>query len=95
MSIGVILGLENMPPVVPDLIVQIRHDSESWREIYTNVVKALESGVTAYSVLDPLSNSVSAFYAEERPRFHNGIAVSVPDELSTTAAPASDGISKE
>jgi hypothetical protein len=80
-------------PVVPDLVVQIRRSSESWQEVIQKVVEALESGVAAYSVLDPLSNAVFGFYAEERPRISEGIAVSVPGEED--AGPASARPSKE
>lgn len=83
----------------PDVIVQVRHDSESWLVVYNKVVKALDRGVAIYSVLDPSSNSVHTFYADERPRTSEGIVLSVPDELQTMPLALSlvptDRLSKE
>ena len=57
--------------VLPDLVVEVRSQTDRWTEIINNVGEYLTAGVGIVCVLDPQSVQAFVFYSSDQPpRFY-------------------------
>jgi len=69
-------------PVSPDLVIEVRSPSDRIGEMIDKAIEYIKAGVTVVIVLDPESESLAVFRAEEFPlRMHNGDELTLPDVL--------------
>jgi Uma2 family endonuclease len=64
-------------PEVPELIVEVRSPSDSWREILFKVTEYLRAGVLKVVVLDPRSRKAHIFTSDDEP-----VVLGPDDELT-------------
>jgi Uma2 family endonuclease len=68
--------------VAPDAAFEVRSPGDSWPNTYLRVNELLNAGVTVVCVLDPRTESVTAFRVEAPPRvYHKGDTLTLPDIL--------------
>jgi Uma2 family endonuclease len=74
---------EGLPPVAPDLVVEVRSPSDRWTEMVAKMLEYLKAGVRVVVILDPRTTSASVYRdAEEFQQiFHNGDSLTLPDVL--------------
>jgi Uma2 family endonuclease len=73
---------DGLLPVAPDLVVEVRSESNNWSEVFTKVGEYLGAGVRAVIVLDAISLTASVYRLEEFQQiFHNGDELVVPEVL--------------
>jgi len=53
--------------VLPELVFEVRSQTDRWSEILDKVAEYLRAGVDVVCVLNPQSMTVTVFYASERP----------------------------
>lgn len=76
------------PPL--ELVVEVRSPSDPYKALVNKAYEYLDAGVRVVMVIDPETESVGVFRANELPiRFHNGDVVVLPDILPTFAVPVS------
>lgn len=79
---------KGIPPVSPDLVVEVRSPSDRLRALNSKALEYLAAGVRAVVVVDPKLAAVTVFRDEELPQtFHNGDTLTVPDVLPGFAVP--------
>ena len=54
-------------PEIPELVVEVRSPSDSWREILLKVTEYLTAGVLTVIVLDPSSRNAHVYTADDEP----------------------------
>lgn len=52
----------------PDLIVEMRLQTDRWHDVLVKVAKYLKAGVTAVCIIDQPTATAHVFYADEAPR---------------------------
>jgi Uma2 family endonuclease len=74
--------------VPPDLCIEVRSPTDRLKAVVRKAQDYLDAGVTAVMVIDPETESLAVFRADELPiRFHNGDTVTIPDVLPGFAVP--------
>jgi len=75
-------------PVAPDLVVEVRSPTDRIGDIQIKIGEYLNAGVRAVVLVDPNTESVAVFRADELPqRFSNGDELTLPDVLPGFAVP--------
>jgi Uma2 family endonuclease len=52
-------------PVAPDLVIEVKSPSDSWKAILTKVAEYLNAGVTVVCVLDPERQTATVYQADQ------------------------------
>ncbi len=69
-------------PVPPDLVIEVRSPSDRIGEMTDKAIEYIKAGVPVVIVLDPESESLAVFRAEEFPiRMHNSDELTLPEVL--------------
>lgn len=69
-------------PVPPDLVIEVRSPSDRIGDMTDKAIEYVKAGVTVAIVLDPDTESLAVFRADEFPvRMHNGDELTLPDVL--------------
>jgi Uma2 family endonuclease len=55
-------------PVVPEMVFEVRSPTDRWAKITVKVGEYLDAGVTVVCVLDPQTESLTVYRADEFPR---------------------------
>jgi Uma2 family endonuclease len=75
-------------PVAPDLVVEVRSPTDRIGDIQIKIGEYLNAGVRVVVLVDPNTESVAVFRADELPqRFSNGDELTLPDVLPGFAVP--------
>jgi Uma2 family endonuclease len=73
---------------IPELVVEVKSPSDSWTDVLTKVVDYTRAGVQVVIVLDPATESASAFRSDARQEtFERDEELTVPDVLPGFAVP--------
>jgi Uma2 family endonuclease len=74
--------------VVPELVFEVRSPTERWSRLITKAGEYLEAGVTVVCLLDPVSETVQVYRADELPRtLHADDELDLPDVLGALRVP--------
>lgn len=74
--------------VPPELVLEVKSPSDQWTEVLGKVVDHIRAGVQVVSVLDPATESASAFRSDTRQQsFERDEELTVPDVLPGFAVP--------
>jgi Uma2 family endonuclease len=81
---------EGLPPVAPDLAVEVKSPSNTWPGLVRKVSEYLGAGVRVALVIDPEAVAVTVFRNGELPQvFDNGDDLTLPDVLPGFTLPVS------
>src|SRR5262249_41258441 len=68
--------------VVPELVFEVRSPTDRWSRLLAKVSEYLEAGVSVVCLLDPVSETVQVYRAEELPQtLHGEDELYLPDIL--------------
>ena len=74
--------------IMPELVVEVRSKTDRLKKVIDKGQEYLEAGVNVVMIIDPDTESLALFRADELPiRFHNGDIVTIPDVLPGFEAP--------
>ncbi len=66
--------------VVPELVVEVRSASDTWKKMLNKSSEYLNAGVKIVLILDPDKVAATIFRGEELPQtLHNGDSITLPD----------------
>lgn len=72
----------------PELVIEVKSPSDLWTEVLAKVVDYIRAGVRVVIVLDPATESASAFRSDTRQEtFERDRELTVPDVLPGFAVP--------
>lgn len=73
---------------VPDLVFEVGSPSDRRVDVLAKVTEYLNAAVTVVSVVDPVSETIMVFRAEEFPQpLHNSDELAIPDVLGEFRLP--------
>lgn len=74
--------------LIPELVIEVKSPSDLWTEVLAKVADYIRAGVQVVIVLDPATESASAFRSETRQEtFERDHELTVPDVLPGFAVP--------
>jgi Uma2 family endonuclease len=76
------------PSVAPELVVEVLSPDDRWSDVHAKTAEYLEAGVVVVCVIDPRTESVQLYYANQPPRtLSKGNALTLPEVLGDFQAP--------
>lgn len=79
---------DGLMPVPPDLVVEVRSQSDTWMEVFAKVLEYLRAGVRVVVVIDIPTRSASVYRTNaQQEMFYAGQDLTIPDVLPGFATP--------
>lgn len=79
---------QSYAPQLPELVLEVKSPSDTWKDILTKTAEYLQAGVTNVCVVDPDNETVTIYYANQHDVKLEGDAVfTLPDLLPNFAVP--------
>lgn len=77
-----------IPDVPPDLVIEVRSPSDSWRSMTAKAVEYLNADVCVVVLIDPSDQSATIFRSDEKPQtIHAEGSMTIPDLLPGFSLP--------